>query len=54
LPTIIDTPANRGAMPDADPATWVAPADLANVICFLLAPAARAVHGALVPVRGLS
>ena len=32
LPTIIDTPANRGAMPDADPATWVAPADLANVI----------------------
>ncbi len=35
LPTIIDTPANRGAMPDADPATWVAPADLTNVICFL-------------------
>lgn len=54
LPTIIDTPANRTAMPDADPAAWVAPEDLASVICFLLSPAARAVHGALVPVRGLS
>jgi NAD(P)-dependent dehydrogenase (short-subunit alcohol dehydrogenase family) len=54
LPTIIDTPANRDAMPDADPADWVAPEDLANVICFLLSPAAKAVHGALVPVRGLS
>ena len=54
LPTIIDTPANRAAMPDADPAAWVSPDDLANVICFLLSPAARAVHGALLPVRGLS
>lgn len=54
LPTVIDTPANRAAMPDADPAAWVSPADLANVICFLASPAASAVHGALVPVRGLS
>ena len=54
LPSIIDTPANRAAMPDADPSRWVAPADLANVICFLGSDAARAIHGALVPVAGLS
>ncbi|MFO1413828.1 MAG: SDR family NAD(P)-dependent oxidoreductase [Burkholderiales bacterium] len=54
LPTIIDTPENRKAMPDADPARWVAPRDLASVIAFLASPAARAVHGAAVPVTGLS
>lgn len=54
LPTVIDTPPNRAGMPDADPANWVAPSDLANVICFLGSEGARAVHGALVPVRGLS
>jgi NAD(P)-dependent dehydrogenase (short-subunit alcohol dehydrogenase family) len=54
LPSIIDTPANRSAMPDADPARWVAPDDLAQVICFLGSDAARAIHGALIPVAGLS
>jgi NAD(P)-dependent dehydrogenase (short-subunit alcohol dehydrogenase family) len=54
LPTIIDTPENRAAMPGADPARWVAPSDLANVIVFLASDAARAVHGAAVPVTGLS
>ena len=54
LPTIIDTPENRKAMPDADPTKWVAPEDLANVIAFLASDAARAVHGASVPVSGLS
>ena len=54
LPTIIDTPENRAAMPKADPAKWVAPADLANVIVFLASDAARAVHGAALPVTGLS
>ncbi len=53
LPSLIDTPRNRADMPDADHATWVAPEDLAQVICFLASEAARAVHGALVPVRGL-
>lgn len=54
LPTIIDTPENRAAMPDADPARWVAPAALADVIVFLCSDAARAVHGAALPVSGLS
>ena len=54
LPTIIDTPENRSAMPDADPSKWVAPADLANVIVFLASPAAKAIHGAAIPVSGLS
>jgi NAD(P)-dependent dehydrogenase (short-subunit alcohol dehydrogenase family) len=54
LPTIIDTPENRSAMPDADPARWVAPAALADVIVFLCSDAARAVHGAALPVAGLS
>ena len=54
LPTIIDTPENRAAMPDADPARWVDPQDLARVIHFLASDGARAVHGAALPVTGLS
>jgi len=52
LPSIIDTPANRADMPDADFTAWVAPADLASVILFLASESARAVTGALVPVTG--
>ena len=54
LPTIIDTPANRADLPQADPKRWVAPADLARVIVFLASEEARAVHGATLPVTGLS
>jgi NAD(P)-dependent dehydrogenase (short-subunit alcohol dehydrogenase family) len=54
LPTIIDTPDNRRAMPAADPSRWVAPNDLAAVIRFLASDAARALHGAALPVTGLS
>lgn len=53
-PSIIDTPANRAAMPDADPAQWVSPQDLAHVIRFLASDEAVAVHGTVVPVVGLS
>ena len=51
LPSIIDTPPNRAAMPDADFGDWVSAAQLANVICFLASAEASAVQGALVPVR---
>jgi NAD(P)-dependent dehydrogenase (short-subunit alcohol dehydrogenase family) len=54
LPTILDTPENRAAMPDADPKRWVAPRDLAQAIVFLASDAARAIHGAALPVTGLS
>lgn len=50
LPTIIDTPANRAAMPDADPGDWVTPAAIADVILFLASQAARSVNGALIPI----
>jgi NAD(P)-dependent dehydrogenase (short-subunit alcohol dehydrogenase family) len=54
MPSILDTPENRRAMPDADPGNWVAPAKLANVILFLASDEASAVHGAALPVVGLS
>lgn len=54
LPTTIDTPENRASMPNFDPARWVAPNDLANVIAFLCSDEARAIHGAALPVAGLS
>lgn len=54
LPTIIDTPANRAAMPKADPAKWVSPERLAAVVAFLASDEAADLHGALVPVTGLS
>jgi NAD(P)-dependent dehydrogenase (short-subunit alcohol dehydrogenase family) len=50
LPTTIDTPANRAAMPDADFSTWTRPEQIAAVIHWLASDAARAVRGALVPV----
>jgi NAD(P)-dependent dehydrogenase (short-subunit alcohol dehydrogenase family) len=53
LPSIIDTPDNRAAMPDADPSRWVAPNLLAEVIAFLTSDAAGAIHGAAIPVAGL-
>ena len=54
LPSIIDTPANRKAMPKSDPTAWVAPGDLASVIVFLASNAAAAIHGAAIPVYGLA
>ena len=54
MPSIIDTPENRSAMPAADPNNWVSPEKLANVILFLCSEEASAVHGACIPVIGLS
>jgi NAD(P)-dependent dehydrogenase (short-subunit alcohol dehydrogenase family) len=50
VPTIIDTPANRAAMPSADHAGWPKPSDLAQVYLFLASPAAHLVSGAAIPV----
>lgn len=52
LPSTIDTPENRTAMPKADPSRWVAPESLAAVIAFLISPEAAAINGALIPVTG--
>lgn len=52
LPGTMDTPANRAAMPDADPTKWAKTDDVAAVIHFLTAPAAAAVNGAAVRVPG--
>ena len=54
LPSTIDTPANRRAMPGADPSRWVSPRSLAGVVEFLLSDAARDVSGAALPVYGRS
>jgi NAD(P)-dependent dehydrogenase (short-subunit alcohol dehydrogenase family) len=54
LPSTIDTPDNRQAMPKADPSRWVKPEDLAAVMVFLCSDGGGAMHGALVPVVGLS
>ena len=52
LPSIIDTEANRKAMPDADFAKWLKPEDIARVILFLCSNEARVIHGAAIPVYG--
>jgi NAD(P)-dependent dehydrogenase (short-subunit alcohol dehydrogenase family) len=54
LPTVIDTPENRKAMPDADPSRWVPVADIAATIAFLASDGAKSIHGAAIPVAGLS
>ena len=52
LPSTIDTPANRKAMPDADHGSWPKPAELAEVIAFLASPENAVTSGTLVPVYG--
>ncbi|HEV2273562.1 MAG TPA: SDR family oxidoreductase [Acidobacteriaceae bacterium] len=52
LPSIIDTEANRQAMPKADFAKWPKPEEIARVILFLCSDDADVIHGAAVPVYG--
>jgi NAD(P)-dependent dehydrogenase (short-subunit alcohol dehydrogenase family) len=52
LPSIIDTEANRKAIPNADFAKWPRPEDIARVILFLCGEDAKLIHGAAVPVYG--
>jgi NAD(P)-dependent dehydrogenase (short-subunit alcohol dehydrogenase family) len=52
LPSVIDTPANRESMPDADWSKWVAPAEIARVIRFLVSEESKPISGAGVPVYG--
>jgi NAD(P)-dependent dehydrogenase (short-subunit alcohol dehydrogenase family) len=52
LPSIFDTPANRRAMPSADPSRWPKPQEIAQVILFLCSQQARIIHGGAIPVYG--
>ncbi|HKD25941.1 MAG TPA: SDR family NAD(P)-dependent oxidoreductase [Xanthobacteraceae bacterium] len=51
-PSILDTPANRNAMPKADHAVWPKVEDVAQTILFLASPANKVTRGAVVPVYG--
>ena len=52
LPSVIDTPANRAAEPDADHSRWVQPAEIAKVIRFLVSGDSSVTSGAAIPVYG--
>jgi NAD(P)-dependent dehydrogenase (short-subunit alcohol dehydrogenase family) len=52
LPSVIDTPANRAAEPDADHSRWVQPSEIARVVLFLCSEDSAPVSGAAIPVYG--
>jgi NAD(P)-dependent dehydrogenase (short-subunit alcohol dehydrogenase family) len=52
LPSVIDTPANRKAMPGADYSRWVKPEEIARVLLFLCSDASREISGAAIPIYG--
>lgn len=54
LPSIIDTPANRGAMPNANFARWPKAEEVARVLLFLASEDAKLINGAAIPVYGLA
>jgi NAD(P)-dependent dehydrogenase (short-subunit alcohol dehydrogenase family) len=51
-PNTMDTPANRAAMPDADPGKWVQPANVASLLVWLVSDAGAEVNGAVIPLPG--
>jgi NAD(P)-dependent dehydrogenase (short-subunit alcohol dehydrogenase family) len=52
LPSVIDTPANRASMPDADHSKWVQPQEIADVVAFLCSAQSTPISGAAIPVYG--
>lgn len=52
LPSTVDTPQNREALPKGDPAKWVKPEEIGRVVAFLCSDAAGVVRGAAIPVYG--
>ena len=52
LPGTMDTPANRAAMPGADPAKWVQPAQVASLLVHLASDEASQISGAVIPILG--
>jgi NAD(P)-dependent dehydrogenase (short-subunit alcohol dehydrogenase family) len=52
LPSVIDTPANRAAEPDADHSKWVQPTEIARVVRFLVSDDSAVTSGAAIPVYG--
>ena len=50
VPTTIDTPANRAAMPDADFSSWSPPSEIAKVVGWLASADAAILHEGLIPV----
>jgi NAD(P)-dependent dehydrogenase (short-subunit alcohol dehydrogenase family) len=52
LPGTMDTPANRAALPGADPSKWVRPAQVASLLVHLASPAASQISGAVIPIYG--
>ncbi len=54
VPSVIDTPANRAAMPDADPRKWVSPDSIADTIAFVLSEAGQQMRGSVLKLYGES
>lgn len=54
VPSVLDTPANRAAFPNADYTTWPQVGDVAEVYVYLASPAAKLISGAAIPVYGLT
>ena len=52
MPSMVDTPANRKEMPNADPASWVQPGEIAELLLYLASDRASATSGALIPIYG--